>query len=190
KRVTVIADEQDRLSIRPVTIPAAPVVAKNVSFHGETVTVTLSPDADVRAVEMVYGREAHPLAVQDGSIFTGRLPALPEKYNAGGERVWSLRARSTEGRTEDIYYDSVDYLLPHTGRARPEPDIDGKVKISHRAIRVSITGASSDRDRLMLTGRIDPPQRLSVVLRSSGQTIAPTDSTVHADGGFTTVYDL
>src|SRR5699024_9862588 len=64
------------------------------------------------------------------------------------------------------------------------------VKISHRAIRVSITGASSDRDRLMLTGRIDPPQRLSVVLRSSGQTIAPTDSTVHADGGFTTVYDL
>src|SRR5699024_9881085 len=87
-------------------------------------------------------------------------------------------------------YDSVDYLLPHTGRARPEPDIDGKVKISHRAIRVSITGASSDRDRLMLTGRIDPPQRLSVVLRSSGQTIAPTDSTVHADGGFTTVYDL
>src|SRR5699024_737329 len=87
KRVTVIADEQDRLSIRPVTIPAAPVVAKNVSFHGETVTVTLSPDADVRAVEMVYGREAHPLAVQDGSIFTGRLPALPEKYNAGGERV-------------------------------------------------------------------------------------------------------
>lgn len=190
KRATVIADEHDKLSIRPVAMPAAPVVAKNMSFHGEEVTVALSPDADVRAVEMVHGREAHPLAVQDGSIFTGTLPRLPEKYRAGGERLWSLRARTTEGRTEDVYYDSVDYLLPDTGRARPEPDIDGKVKISHRAIRVSVTGASSDRDRLMLTGRIDPPQRLNVVLKSSEQTIAPTESTVHADGGFTAVYDL
>src|SRR5699024_7974915 len=190
KRAAVIADEHDKLSIRPVAMPAAPVVAKNMSFHGEEVTVALSPDADVRAVEMVHGREAHPLAVQDGSIFTGTLPRLPEKYRAGGERLWSLRARTTEGRTEDVYYDSVDYLLPDTGRARPEPDIDGKVKISHRAIRVSVTGASSDRDRLMLTGRIDPPQRLNVVLKSSEQTIAPTESTVHADGGFTAVYDL
>src|SRR5699024_7961141 len=124
------------------------------------------------------------------TIFDGELPTLPDRYKAGGERIWALRARKEDGRTEDVYYRFVDYLLPDTGRARPEPDIDGKVKISHRAVRVNVTGASSDRDRLMLTGRIDPPQRLNVALKSSGQTIAPSESTVHADGAFTTVYDL
>ncbi|PCC48578.1 bifunctional glycosyltransferase/CDP-glycerol:glycerophosphate glycerophosphotransferase [Brevibacterium aurantiacum] len=190
QRVTVIADEHDELSIRPVVIPAGPVVAKNVSVHDGTITVTLSSDADVRSMELVHRNEAHKLAVQNRSIFEGDLPPLPDSYIAGGERIWSLLAHKVGGRVEDVYYDSVDYLLPDTGRARPEPDLDGKVKIAQRAIRVSVTGASSDRDRLMLTGRIDPPQRLSVVLKSSGQTIAPAETMVHADGGFTTVYDL
>ncbi|TSI13939.1 CDP-glycerol glycerophosphotransferase family protein [Brevibacterium aurantiacum] len=190
QRVTVIADEHDELSISPVAIPVATVVAKNVSVNGGSITVTLSSDADVRAMELVHRGETHQLAIQNRSIFDGDLPTLPDRYLAGGERLWTLRAHKVDGQAEDVYYDSVDYLLPDTGRARPEPDIDGKVKIAQRAIRVSVTGASSDRDRLMLTGRIDPPQKLCVVLKSSDQTIAPSETTMHADGGFTTVYDL
>src|SRR5699024_11479922 len=53
KRATVIADEHDKLSIRPVAKPAAPVVAKNMAFHGEDVPVALSPDARVRAGDIV-----------------------------------------------------------------------------------------------------------------------------------------
>lgn len=190
RRVTVIADEHDELSIRPVAIPAVPVVAKNVSVHGGRITVALSSDADVRALELVQHHQTHQLAVQNRSIFNGTLPPLPDAYKAGGERIWALRAQKVDGQTADVYYESVDYLLPDTGSARPEPDIDGKVKIAQRAIRVSVTGAGSDRDRLMLTGRIDPPQKLSVVLKASGQTIAPAETTMHADGGFTTVYNL
>jgi len=190
RRVTVFADERDRLSIRPVTVPATPVVAKNVSLHGEKITVALSSAAGIRSIELADGNESHKLRGRSQTIFDGELPTLPDRYKAGGERIWVLRARKEDGRTEDVYYRFVDYLLPDTGRARPEPDIDGKVKISHRAVRVNVTGASSDRDRLMLTGRIDPPQRLNVALKSSGQTIAPSESTVHADGAFTTVYDL
>ena len=190
RRVTVIADEHDELSIRPVALPSAPVVAKNVLVHRGRITVTLAPDVDVRTLELVHRDEVHQLAVKNRSIVHGVLPSLPDRYIAGGERIWALRAQTTDGRTTDVYYDSVDYLLPDIESARPEPDIDGKVKIAQRAIRVSVTGASSDRDRLMLTGSIDPPQKLSVVLKSSEQTISPAETTMHADGGFTTVYDL
>lgn len=190
QRVTVIADEHDELSIRSVAIPAVPVVAKNVSVHGGRITVTLSSDADVRMLELVHRDSVHKLAAQDRSIFSGALPSLPDRHMAGGELIWTLRAHKVDGKVEDVYYDSVDYLLPDTGKARPEPDIDGKVKIAQRAIRVSVTGASSDRDRLMLAGRVDPPQRIEVVLKSSEQTIVPAETTLHADGGFTTVYDL
>lgn len=190
QRVTVIADEHNELSIRSVSIPAAPVIATNVSIHGRRITVTLSSDADVRSMELVHRNETHELAKQNRSIFDGSLPSPPDKYQSGGERVWALRATTADGRTEEVYYCSVDYLLPDTGRARPEPDIDGKVKIAQRAIRVTVTGASSDRDRLMLTGRVDPPQKLFVVLKSSGQTIAPAETRLNADGGFTTVYEL
>lgn len=190
QRVTVIADEHDELSISPVAIPVAPVVAKNVSVNGGRITVTLLPGADIRAMELVHGNETHQLANQSRSIFNGDVPALSDRFLAGGERLWTLRAHKFDGREEDVYHDSVDYLLPYTGRARTEPDIAGKVKIAQRAIRVSVTGASSDRDRLMLTGRIDPPQKLCVVLKSSEQTVVPSETTMHADGGFTTVYDL
>ena len=190
QRVTVIPDEHNELSIRPVAIPAAPVVAKSVSVHDGRITVTMSSDAEVRSMELVHRNETHQLAVQNGSIFDGALPSLPDRYSAGGERIWTLRAHKVDGAHENVYYDAVEYLLPSTRRARPEPDIAGKVKIAQRTIRVSVTGASSDRDRLMLTGKIDPPQRLSVVLKSSGQTIFPAETTLHADGGFTTVYDL
>lgn len=190
QRVTVIADEHDELSIRPVSMPAAPVIATNVSIQGRRITVTLSSDADVRSIELVHRNETHQLAIQDHSIFDGSLPSPPDGYESGGERIWTLKARNGNGQTEDVYYGSVDYLLPNTGRARPEPDVDGKVKIAQRAIRVTVTGASSDRDRLMLTGRVDPPQRLFVLLKSSGQTIAPAETMWRADGGFTTVYDL
>lgn len=190
QRVTVIADKHDELSIRPVAVPAAPVVAKNVLIHRGKITVTLAPDVDVQALELVHRDKVHQLDVKDRSIVDGVLPPLPDSYIAGGERIWALRAQTVDGRTEDVYYDSVNYLLPETGSARPEPNIDGKVKITQRAIRVSVTGATSDRDRLMLTGRIDPPQRLSVVLKSSEQTIAPDETTMHADGSFTSVYDL
>src|SRR5699024_11027160 len=152
RRVTVFADERDRLSIRPVTVPATPVVAKNVSLHGEKITVALSSAAGIRSIELADGNESLELRGRSQTSFDGELPTLPDRYKAGGERIWALRARKEDGRTEDVYYRFVDYLLPDTGRARPEPDIDGKVKISHRAVRVNVTGASSDRDRLMLTG--------------------------------------
>nr|WP_286672957.1 CDP-glycerol glycerophosphotransferase family protein [Brevibacterium sp. RIT 803] len=190
QRVTVIADEHDELSIRPVSLPTVPIIAKNVSVQGGRITVNLSSDADVRALELVHRHQTHQLVVQNRSIFSGALPPLPDAYKAGGDRIWALRAKKADGQTADVYYDSVDYLLPDTGSARPEPNIAGKVKVAQRAVRVSVTGAGSDRDRLMLTGRIDPPQRLSVVLKSSRQTIAPEETTMHADGGFTTVYNL
>ena len=156
RRVTVIADEHDELSIRPVAIPAVPVVAKNVSVHGGRITVTLSSDADVRAIELVHHHQTHQLAVQNRSIFDGTLPTLPDDtwpVESGYGR--SERRRSMDKRQMSTTIPS-DYLLPDTGSARPEPDIDGKVKIAQRAIRVSVTGAGSDRDRLDAYGQNRP----------------------------------
>lgn len=190
QRVTVVADEHDGLSLRRVTMPNHPVIAKNVSAHEGRITVTLSSEADVRKMELVHRNECLQLAVRNRSTFDGALPTLPDRYMAGGERTWTLRAHKVDGKIEDVYHDWVNYLLPDTGRARTEPDIDGRVKIAQRTIRVTVTGATSDRDRLMITGRIDPPQRICVVIKSSGQTIAPAESIWHADGDFTTLYDL
>ncbi|WP_193084221.1 bifunctional glycosyltransferase/CDP-glycerol:glycerophosphate glycerophosphotransferase [Brevibacterium aurantiacum] len=190
ERMTVFADEHDEVSIRPVAMPSDPVLTKNVTMRGNNVTVTLSGDTEVRAVELVHRAEFLSMTAQSRSIFNITLPDLPEKYAAGGERIWSVRARLGSDIVEDIYYEAVDYLLPDTGRVRPVPNADGKVRIAQRSKRVSITGASSDRDRLLLAGRIDPPEKLSVVLKSSAQTIAPAETTMHADGSFTAVYDL
>lgn len=190
ERVTVVANEHDQLSIRPVMMPPEPILAKNVTSRGEDITVTLTGDVEVERIDLQCSGHIIVMTAQGRSIFNASLPKLPERYATAGERVWSLSATTAHGRTAPVYYHSFDYLLPDTGRVRPAPHTEGAVKLSQRYRRVSITGASSDRDRLMLTGRIDPPEKLSVVLRSSNQTIVPVETSLHADGGFTAVYDL
>lgn len=190
ERVTVVADEHDELSILPVEMPPTPVLAKNVTFRGDLITLTLFGEPTVQSLELVTIDETLSLSADSRSIFSGSLPTLPDRFSSGGELIWTVRAQMADGNIVDVYHSAVDYLLPDTGRVRPEPNADGKVCISQRFRRVSITGASNDRDRLMITGRIDPPEKLSVVLKSESQTIAPETSSRHADGSFTAVYDL
>ena len=189
-RLTVVADAHNELSIRPVEMPAQPIVAKNVCLQGRDVTVAVSNACEVRALTLSTGSLNVEMAPQGPSIFTATLPELPEQFQSHGEREWRLSARSDDGRVVDAYHEAVDYLLPGTSCVRLAPNADGKLKLVQRYRRVSITGATNDRDRLLIIGRIDPPERLSVVLKSSEQTIAPTETALHADGTFTSVYDL
>src|SRR5699024_5751029 len=130
------------------------------------------------------------LSAQGRTSFTGTLPELPERFSVGGERLWTAMARTTEDHTVPVHHAAVDYLLPETSSVRLSPNIAGAVQFSQRFRRVTVTGASNDRDRLLLAGRIDPPANLAVVLRSSDQTVAPVEYSRHADGSFTAVYDL
>ncbi|QQB15450.1 bifunctional glycosyltransferase/CDP-glycerol:glycerophosphate glycerophosphotransferase [Brevibacterium casei] len=189
-RITVVADDHDELSIVPVTLPKPIVVADEVRIAGEHIGVELNGQIDIAAVELIAGSEVVEMRADGTSAFRVQLPPLPDRYQGGGEVIWSLRARTADGSYSDVYFSGVDYLLPGTGRVRPAPNVDGRVQLSQRMLRVTITGASSDRDRLLLTGRIDPPQKLSVVLKSTEQTIGPIDFRLHADGEFTAVYEL
>src|SRR5699024_6319539 len=102
----------------------------------------------------------------------------------------SALARTVDGHTVPVHHVAVDYLLPDTSSVRLFPNLAGAVQLSQRFRSVTVTGASNDRDRLLLAGRIDPPANLAVVLRSSDQTVAPVEYSRHADGSFTAVYDL
>lgn len=190
RRVTVVADEHDELSIQSVGMPARPVLAKQVTCRGRDVTITLDGFVDIKSLTLHGAGMTAALKAQGRSIFTGTLPELPEKFIGGGERLWSVLARTPDDQTVSIHHAAVDYLLPETSCVRLSPNIAGAVRLAHRFRRVSITGASSDRDRLLLTGRIDPPANLSVVLKSSDHTVAPIEYARHGDGSFTAVYDL
>ncbi|WP_193101839.1 bifunctional glycosyltransferase/CDP-glycerol:glycerophosphate glycerophosphotransferase [Brevibacterium aurantiacum] len=189
-RLTVIADAHNELSIRPVEMPEQPIVAKNVGLQGRDVTVVVSNASEVRALTLSAGSQSVEMAPQGPSTFTAALPELPEQLRSHGERQWRLSANTDEGRIADVYHEAVDYLLPGTSCVRLAPNAEGKVRLEQRYRRVSITGATNDRDRLLIIGRIDPPETLNVVLKSSEQKIAPTESVFHADGSFTSVYDL
>lgn len=189
-RVTVAADAHDELSILPVALPASPILAAGVSISGETIVVHMADDSEVRTVDLVSRGETIAMRKKNAQTFDAVLPDLPERYHSGGERQWSVTAHLDDGSTADVYYSDIDYLLPGTGRVRIEPNIEGAVRLAQRHVRVTVTGASSDRDRLLLTGRVDPAQKLSIVLRASEQTIAPVETMSHGDGSFTAVYNL
>ena len=189
-RLTVVADDRSELSIRPVAMPAEPVVVKNVDFRGRDVTVTLDRSANVRGLSVHTAGNKVELEANGPSIFSTTLPELPERFRTHGERQWKLLAKTTEGNDVDVYHASVDYLLPGTSCVRLSANPEGKVWLAQRFRRVSVTGATNDRDRLLIIGRIDPPEKLKVVLKSSEQTIEPVESALHADGSFTAVYDL
>lgn len=189
-RITVVGDDHGELSIVPVELPVLPVIAEQVSISGERVSIEVRDRDDIAAVELSAGPAIVSVPVDGTTNFRAELPAVPEGYKHGGELIWSVRARLVDGKTENVYFSAVDYLLPATGRLRPEPSIEGKVQLAQRFLRVTVTGAGSDRDRLLLTGRIDPPQKLSLVLKSTDQTITPAEFRLHADGEFTAVYEL
>ena len=189
-RLTVVADDRSELSIRPVTMPTGPVVVKNVDFRGRDVTVTLDRSANVRGLSLHTAGNRVELEANGPSIFSATLPELPERFRTHGERQWKLLAKTTEGDDVDVYHASVDYLLPGTSCVRLAANSAGKVRLAQRFRRVTVTGATNDRDRLLIIGRIDPPEKLKVVLKSSEQTIEPAESALHADGSFTAVYDL
>lgn len=189
-RLTVVADDRSELSIRPVTMPTDPVVVKNVDFRGRDVTVTLDRSANVRGLSLHTAGNRVELEANGPSIFSATLPELPERFRTHGERQWKLLAKTTEGDDVDVYHASVDYLLPGTSCVRLAANSAGKVRLAQRFRRVTVTGATNDRDRLLIIGRIDPPEKLKVVLKSSEQTIEPDESALHADGSFTAVYDL
>lgn len=190
RRVTVVADEHAELSIQAVRMPTRPILAKQVSCRGRDVTITLDGFTEVKSLTVHGAGMTTTLSAQGRSIFTGTLPELPEKYSAGGERLWKALARTTDDHTIPVHHAAVDYLLPDTSSVRLSPNLAGEVRLSQRARRVTITGATNDRDRLLLTGRIDPPEKLAVVLRSSDQILAPAEYSRHADGTFVAVYDL
>ncbi|WP_259358584.1 bifunctional glycosyltransferase/CDP-glycerol:glycerophosphate glycerophosphotransferase [Brevibacterium sediminis] len=189
-RLTVVTDERSELSIRPVDMPSDPVVVKNVEFRGRDLTVTLDRSANVRGLSMHSAGNKVELEANGPSIFSTALPELPERFQTHGERQWRLFAKTSEGNSVDVYHASVDYLLPGTSSVRLAANSAGKVRLAQRFRRVTVTGATNDRDRLLIIGRIDPPERLKVVLKSSEQTIEPAESAFHADGSFTAVYDL
>ncbi|WP_423057946.1 bifunctional glycosyltransferase/CDP-glycerol:glycerophosphate glycerophosphotransferase [Brevibacterium linens] len=189
-RLTVVADERSELSIRPVDMPTDPVVVKNIDFRGRDMTVTLDGSANVRGLSLHTAGIKVELEADGPSIFSATLPGLPDRFQARGERHWKLTASTRNGHDVDVYHSEVDYLLPGTSCVRLAANSAGKVRLAQRFRRVTITGATNDRDRLLIIGRIDPPERLKVVLSSSEQTIAPAESAFHADGGFTAVYDL
>ena len=189
-RLTVVADDRGELSIRPVAMPAEPVVVKNVDFRGRDVTVTLDRSANVRGLSVHTAGNKVELEANGPSIFSATLPELPDRFRTHGERQWKLLAKTNEGNDVDVYHASVDYLLPGTSCVRLSANPEGKVWLAQRFRRVSVTGATNDRDRLLIIGRIDPPEKLKVVLKSSEQTIEPVESALHADGSFTAVYDL
>lgn len=189
-RLTVVADDRSELSIRPVTMPADPVVVKNVDFRGRDVTVTLDRSANVRGLSLHTAGNKVELEANDPSIFSTTLPELPERFRTHGERQWKLLAKANEGDDVDVYHASVDYLVPGTSSVRLAANSAGKVRLGQRFRRVTVTGATNDRDRLLIIGRIDPPEKLKVVLKSSEQTIEADESALHADGSFTAVYDL
>lgn len=190
RRVTVVADEHDELSIQAVGMPTRPVLAKQVSCRGRDVTITLDGSVEIKSLTLHGAGMTATLKAQGRSIFTGTLPELPEKFVAGGERLWSALARTMDDQTLPVHHAAVDYLLPETSCVRLSPNVGGTVLLTQRFRRVTVTGASSDRDRLLLAGRIDPPANLIVVLRSSDHTVAPIESAGHGDGSFTAVYDL
>lgn len=190
ERVTVVADDHDELSIRPVDLPEAPILVKHVGLQGRDVTVTLNSVSDVRELTLNTAGQRIPLAALGRSIYTAALPELPDRYRSGGERLWTISAKTTENRHVAVYHEAVDYLLPDTSCLRLEPNLNGAVHLAQRFQRVTVTGATNDRDRLLITGRVDPAQKLSVVLRSSEQTIVPAENDVHGDGTFTVIYDL
>ncbi|WP_193070087.1 bifunctional glycosyltransferase/CDP-glycerol:glycerophosphate glycerophosphotransferase [Brevibacterium aurantiacum] len=189
-RVTVVADEHSELSIRPVSMSESPVLAKSVTAQGSAVTVTLNGAADISRLELNSSGQTVVMSAQGRSIFTAELPELPERFQSGGERSWSVSAVRADKRVTPVSHEAVDYLLPGTSCVRLSPNIEGAVRLEQRYRRVTVTGASSDRDRLLITGRIDPPKKLCVVLRSSEQTFEPAETSLHADGTFTAVYDL
>lgn len=189
-RVTVVADEHEELSIRPVVMPEFPVLAKRVTAQGRDITVTLDGAADATRLELHSAGRSSTMIARSRSIFTGTLPELPDRFHSGGERLWMLSAETVDGREVPVHHEAVDYLLPDTSSVCLSPNIGGEVRLSQRFRRVTVTGATNDRDRLLVTGRIDPPEKLSIVLHSSDQTFAPVETARHADGGFTTVYDL
>lgn len=190
ERVTVVADDHHELSIRPVDLSVDPVLVKHVGVQGRDVTVTLNSGAEVRELALNTAGAAVPLTAQGRSIYTAALPELPDRYRSGGEHLWTMAAKTTDNRHVAVYHEAVDYLLPDTSCLRLEPNPSGEVHLAQRFQRVTITGATNDRDRLLITGRVDPPQKLSVVLKSSEQTIAPVENRILADGTFTAVYDL
>ena len=189
-RVTVIANEHEELSIQAVRMPARHVLAKQVSCRGRDVTITLDGFVDIKSLTLHGAGITVTLRAQGRSIFTGTLPELPEKFVAGGERLWSTLARTTDDQTVPVHHATVDYLLPETSCVRLSPNTAGAVQLTQRFRRVTVTGASSDKDRLLLTGRIDPPASQSVVLRSSDQTVVPAEYTRHGDGSFVAIYNL
>lgn len=189
-RLTVVGDARDELSIRPVTMPNDPVVVNNIDFRGRDVTVTLEASANVRGLTLRATGNQVELEAKGPAIFSTKLPELPEKFRAHGERQWKLLAKTADGNDVDVYHASVDYLLPGTSSVRLSANSAGKVILAERSRRVTVTGATNDRDRLLIIGRIDPPEKLKVVLKSSEQTIEPDESALHADGSFTAVYDL
>ncbi|TNM52967.1 bifunctional glycosyltransferase/CDP-glycerol:glycerophosphate glycerophosphotransferase [Brevibacterium sediminis] len=189
-RMTVVADDRSELSIRPVPMPTDPVVVKNVDFRGRVLTVTLDNSAKVRGLSLHNAGNKVELEANGPSIYSTTLPELPERFRTHGERQWKLSGKTHDGNEVDTYHASVDYLLPGTSCVRLAANPDGKVKLSQRFRRVTVTGATNDRDRLLIIGRIEPPEKLKVVLQSSEQTIVPDEFALHADGSFTAVYDL
>ncbi|MEY9258539.1 CDP-glycerol glycerophosphotransferase (TagB/SpsB family) [Brevibacterium epidermidis] len=171
-------------------MPTDPVVVKNVDFRGRNVTVTLDRSAKVRGLTLHNAGNKVELEAIGPSIFSTTLPELSERFRTHGERQWALLARTTEGNEVDVYHASVDYLLPGTSCVRLSANSAGKVRLAQRFRRVTVTGATNDRDRLLIIGRIDPPERLKIVLKSSEQTIKPAEYAFHADGSYTAVYDL
>ena len=130
ERVTVVADDRDELSIRPVDLPESPVLVKHVGLQGRNVTVILNSESDPRELTLNTAGLRIPLAAHGRSIYTAALPELPDRYRSGGERLWTMSAKTTENRHVAVYHEAVDYLLPATSSLRLEPNPNGEVQLA------------------------------------------------------------
>src|SRR5699024_9360438 len=127
--------------------PKRAVLAKQVRCHGRDVTVTLDGSTDIKSLTLHGSGMTTVLSAQGRRIFTGTLPELPERFRVGGERLWTALARTTDDHPVPVHHAAVDYLLPETSSLRLSPNIAGAVQLAQRFRRVTVTGATNDRDR-------------------------------------------
>lgn len=199
-RLSALSDEHARLSVRPAKLPVGATLVEGIEFRGNQIDIDLIGRSELAALHLVQGKQEVQLTKvsiakpNNGNElarkFSVTLPELPARYSAGGELVWKLEATLNDRSRVPAYFREFSYYQSGTGRVRVEPHPAGRVLFSQRALRVSITDAGTDRDRLMLIGRADPPEQVDVFLRSSEHTIAPWEVSRHADGSFTAVFRL
>ena len=192
---TVRTDGNGRLSMRS-TGRSVRVSVMHVEHVGQRLVVQCVPETahKVEHVELRSGElsvQLSRLPSSSGRVrFGGALPPLPPRYQAGGERIWDVRAVTATGEsaircTPELASD------PGIARARALVERDGSLRIEERARRVSVARVEVSANDLVIHGRCDPPtDDLTLGLCSSRATVLPRYLEMATDGTFEAAISL